>query len=212
MLIIHGDHEPNSRAEFVSLRKSAVNAQELDGGKISLPELLSYTSAQSFFGPPDIFITNFFSRKVGSLKQDLVEFFISHQDLPITFYETKDVSRELKGFATANIKKFPLPQTIFTFLDTLDISSLHLALKSTPPEAILVLLAGQLHKLLLFSLGETSVFASWQVPRLKSLLAKFDSAKITKTQKCLLDIDYQHKTGQLPTSLSTALELLILSL
>src|SRR5262245_12828796 len=136
MLILHGDNQPASRQYFLDHKttyKSTHQLIELAGDTLTIAELTPLLQTNSLWGQANsIFMTTVFSSRPSDRKKQLVAFL--HQQPAttlVTIWEPQDVSPALKTFPSSTIKKFDLPKHIFTFLDTLSVSTLHQALATT---------------------------------------------------------------------------------
>lgn len=215
MLIFHGDNQVASRQDFLKVKDAALKSGKqiinLSGGKLTLSELASSVETVSLLGSVNaVFVDDFFSRRQSNEKKEIVSYLQSSLG-DIFLWESKDQSAQLKSFSPTVIKKFDLPKYIFQFLDTLSLSTLHLALSTISPEQILALLAGHIHKLILAK-EEVGDFPSWQLAKLRSQSSKFSLDQLSTFNFQLLTIDYKLKTSALPYDLSTALELWTLKL
>lgn len=189
MIILHGDNEIASRNEY--LRQKKETYLELSGDTLDLSSLITSFSTSSLFGPiSHIAIIGLFSRRPSTAKKQITDYLECRSELELLLWEPKDVSAQLKGFPQKLITKFDFPKHIFTFLDNLDLVTYHKLLSQMPVEQIFASLVTRAHKV---------------------LTAESRSNKSLDILK-LIEIDYQLKTGQLATDLSTALELLLVSL
>lgn len=211
MIILHGDNQIASRSELTEQKRKAL-VIDLVGDTLDLATLVHSCSAVDLFGQSSlVIIEGLFSRRSSITKKQLVDYLSHHPDLNVVIWESKDVSVQLKNFPPRSVKKFALPQHIFSFLDTLALPNLQLALNSVPSELVLSLLSSHLHKLLLVK-SSVGTFPQWQQSKLAATAKRFTWNQLVKFQSSVLEIDYLQKTGNLPSSLAQSLEVLIATL
>lgn len=178
MIILHGENQVESRRQLL-LAKSGKQLFELSGSSLDLNQLVTSIETNSLFGQANtVIIESVFSQRASTTKKKIIDYLEKSSSKDIIIWEPKDVTSQLKGFDQKLVKKFDLPKHIFKFLDFPSLSTLRLALSVTPPEVVFASLITRAHK---------QVKTIW----LQELLA----------------IDYKLKTGILPYSLATALEL-----
>jgi len=213
MQIIHGDNQVASRQYFLSLRHAASVAGKqivaLAGEDLSLDRFVTATASTSLLGTTNsVFVEGFFARRPSSEKKSLYNFLISHPGLEVVFWDAKDVSAQLKSFATPIVKKFDLPKVIWQFLDSLSPALYRPVLATTEAEQLLALIAGRLHQLIMLKSGTSPAgLAAWQAAKLKSQAAIFTLPRLIAIHASLLNLDYKAKTSSLASDLATALEL-----
>ncbi len=211
MQIIHGDNQTASRQLFLTKKheaqKSGQNIAELPGANLTLSQLQGSLSSTTLLGQESaVFVEGFFSRRPSNEKRSIVEYLKSNPNLPIIFWDGKDVTPQLTTHNPQHILKYDLPKHIFQFLDNLQLTTYHLALKSTDPEPILALLARRIHDLILVK-EKRGKFPSWQASKLELQAKKYTHLHLTTYNSQLLDIDFKNKSGDLPYDLAVALEL-----
>jgi len=214
LIIIHGDNQLSSRELFLKLKSTAVAEDKhlitLSGHTLTLPDLtFSFESDSLFNDSKAIFVEEIFSRRPSSEKSELIKYFLSHLSSPVSIWEPKDVSSQIRDFPSSHIRKFEDPKYVFRFLDSLNLPALHRALEVSPPELVFSLLAGQLHKLIMVKDG-TGNFPAWQLSSLKSLSDRFTLEGLIMANDRLLSLDYAQKTSSSPFDLASALELWVL--
>ena len=204
MLIIHGDNTIVSRDFFLTQKKSFPNILELSGEDLTFARITQALATPNLFGElPTLFIENFFSRRPSNEKKKIIEF-LKNQN--IIFYDSKDISTQTKTFDPQNIKNFPYPKYIYSFLESFSLDQLQLVLKSEAPEMILGSMARHIHNLILVKENQSNL-PSWQAGKLKSQAQNFTLEQLVKFNKDLLAIDYRQKTSTSPLNLKSALEL-----
>src|SRR3989344_5876880 len=156
MLIIHGSNLIASRQYFLDLKRQAETSGKqpisLPAQTFSLADLITALSSLSLLGnEPAVFIEDFFSRKPGREKKNIIDHLLNKPDLDLWFWEGKDQTLLLKNFPPQTVTRFDLPKYIFQFLDHPTLDSLKPALAAAAPEQLLSLLAHRFHQLLLVS-------------------------------------------------------------
>lgn len=204
MIIIHGDDILNSRSFYLSIKKDPYI--ELNGNDLTLTVLKQNLGSTSLFGEiPVLIIENFFSRRTSTEKTKIIDFLLS-DNYQIIFYDSKDISPQLKKFKPDVIKIFDLPKYLFRFLDTFSSDLLSKTLETLEPEIVLASLAKHLHNLILVKTGSLDL-PGWQVQKFQSQASKYSLPKLINLNSLLLAVDLAQKTSTSPLSLSQALDL-----
>lgn len=210
MLILHGDNQILSRQFFVTLRSDAVKQGlqllELPANTLTLSDLSLALETSSLFGPSNfVCLENFFSRRAGHAKTEIVDYLKAKNPPSLAIWENKDVSLQLKSFPVSSIRKFDLPKYVFRFLEDWSLDNYRFAVSSTPPELIFSLLVRHLRQLIMVADGITS-FPSWQLPKLKAQSHRFSLSRLLSMYHDLLNLDYSQKTSSSPFDLASSLE------
>lgn len=213
MIILHGDNQIASRQFYLDAKSRAVASGrtivELVGSTLDQADMTAHLQTSSLWGQTaSLFVDNFFTSRPSDRKKQLTAFFLSQVQSDITIWENQDVSASLKSFPPSVSKKFDLPKHIFTFLDTLSLVSLQLALSQSDPEFIFSLLVTHVQRLIQATEGLLTLPA-WQTQKYTTQSQRLTRPKLLQLHSALLAIDYQQKSGAAPTSLASALELTI---
>lgn len=204
MLIIHGDNTIASREFFLSQKKSLGNYIDLSGDELTHSHLAQTLSTPNLLGElSTLIVEGFFSRRPSNEKKKIIDY-LKNQN--IIFYDSKDVSLQLKSFDPKLIKNFKLPKYIYSFLESFSLPDLQSALSVDPPELILGALAKHLHNLILVKENVANL-PGWQLAKLKSQANQFKLAQLLRLDQLLLDIDYRQKNSTTPSNLAKSLEL-----
>lgn len=211
MLIYHGDNQILSRSGFLDLKrtKTAAGMQivEVNGQGLTLQELKYKSESASLLGDINcLFIDEFFGSRISKEKNLILDYLTEHSGNELNFWDSKDVSVQLKKIPPECIRKFDLPKYVFQFLDHPTITLLHQSLVNTAPEQIFALLVGHFRKLLIVK-DHAGNLPAWQEQKLSSQAAKYSIEKLTELYKELLQIDYRQKTSVSAIDLSFSLEL-----
>jgi len=215
MIIFHGDHNVSSRQATVDARadgvKKGLNILDYSGSGLTLSELSQKAESTSLLGETNlIFISDFFARRPGKEKTAILEYLKTHSNLPLVFWESKDVTSQLTGLPTTTIKKFDLPKYIFKFLDSFSLELLDQTIQNTSPEQIMVLLSRRVRDLILAKL-ELLTGPDWKTRQISYQSQKYNLEKLKKLYSDLLKIDFTQKTSQMPYDLTSALELWVVN-
>lgn len=228
--IIHGDDIVSSRKYLVGEKEKAKNPLAFDGKTVTVTDLAqALQGSMLFHNEKTIFLEDFFSRKK-SKEQDTS---VSHlqkstNEHEIYLWEGRNLTKaEASLFSRATVRHFPLPKTIFTFLDNLKPNApahnavlFHESLATTEPELIFFLLVRRIRLLLALvdphdensAIEEEKRLAPWQQTRLRNQLRLFTKEKLLQVHKEVFAIDLAQKTGATPLSLVQALDLFLLDL
>lgn len=228
--IVHGDDILSSRKYLVGEKEKAKNPLTFDGKTVTVTDLAqALQGSMLFHNEKTIFVEDFFSRKK-SKEQDTI---VSHlqkttSEHEIYLWEGRDLTKaELLLFSRATVRHFPLPKTIFAFLDGIkpndrqqNIQRFHSTMTTLEPELVFFLLVRRIRLLLALvdphdqnsAIEEEKRLAPWQQTRLRSQLRLFTKEKLLQIHKELFAIDLAQKTGATPLSLTQALDLFLLDL
>lgn len=216
--ILHGENQALSRSQLRELVASQKNVQFFNQ-KSSFEQIFNFLESKSLFGEIPIFVfENFFSRTKSKEKEKIIIFLKSKTDLNVIFWESKKIDgRSLASFKDYQIKEFPLPWSIYKFLDSLNpknpklgLMFLHEALKKSPPELILFMLGKHLGDLIISAdLGEKGLEAKapWQKAKLVAQAKLFGVERLKVLYRNLLEIEYNLKSGLSSLPLSSSLDL-----
>ncbi len=227
--IVHGDDTASSRNYYISERQKSKNPLILDGGKLTLSDLMQNLEGGSLFNDEkNIFIENFFSAKKANANFKEIAAYIDKQDTQshIFFWENSELSKtELTTFKKNAAKLFKIPQNLFGFLDNIkpgNISSVkqfHELLNQTAEELIFFMIVRQFRLLLAVSdleaknpIDELKRLAPWQTGKLKNQARLFGPKKLITIYRRLYEIDSAYKQGRLPAALTQTIDFLLVDL
>ena len=229
--IIHGDDIFQSREYFQNLKQKHKNFVLLDGGKITITDLVQNIEGSGLFSDAKtIFIEELLTKRKKTDKdiKDILNFIIKNtKDSIFVLCESKEIlKRDLSLFKDALVKIFKLPKNIFLFLDNLKPNNaknlLNLFHQATnngiKEELILFMMQRQIRLLLTLSdQGETSIdelarLAPWQMEKLERQAKLFGILDLKKIYKKLYEIEFGQKTGGLSLSLTQSIDFLLLDI
>lgn len=219
--ILHGDDQVKSRQRLNELileaKANGWDVTRLDGGTISRGELLTAARSQGLLAQnqliviEDIFSSN--SKAVDALPE-----FRNCDEISAVVWERKKIDgRKLMKFKKVfKIELFKIPQTVFTFLDSLAPGNASACLKllkkvsAKEVEFLLYMLASRVRQLIWVKEEPKTVsLPGWQKARLAAQAKKWDATKLRQFHSELLDLDRQNKRSRLPENLSASLDLLV---
>lgn len=214
--LIHGDDIVASRNYFLLEKKKYPNSSIYNGKDLGYIELIELLQPRNlFFEKEAVFIENLFSKKELFSK-------LADSKLDIFLWEGKEISSvELTKLKAVN-KLFKLPQSFFSFLDSVRPNSsqnvvlFRHALKNTSEEMIFYMLIRQFRLLLAVSDGKDGIdeakrLAPWQRTKLTKQAAYFGKENLKKIYNKLYKIDLGIKTGETET-LAPSIDFLLLDI
>lgn len=227
--IIHGGDTAASRKYFYQQKEQHPDIDVIDGEKVSLTDLNQLLEGGGLFvETKTIFIEQLFTRKkkkeeFASLASYLEKNSNTHN---IYLWEGKELDRgALMVFKTAVPKPFKLPQTLFLFLDSLKpgngaqlVKLFHQTIETTEPEMVFFMLIRQFRLLLAVSsqtdnpIEEVKRMAPWQQTKLQKQASLFSQKQLKTIYAELFAIEIGQKTGQLPNTILTSIDFLLLGL
>jgi len=227
--IAYGDDISGSRNYYISERQKSKNPVILDGSMLTVSDLMQSLEGGSLFNEEnEVFIENFFSSKKSNPNFKEIIAYIDSQDANanIFFWENSELTKsELATFKKSVAKLFKIPQNMFGFLDNIkpgnteSIKQFHELLIETAEELIFFMIVRQFRLLLavsdpeaINSIDELKRLASWQTGKLKNQAKLFGSGKLINIYRRLYEIDSAYKSGKLPTTLTQAIDFLLVGL
>jgi hypothetical protein len=229
IIIVHGDDISGSRNYYISQRQKSTNPVVLEGGKLTLSDLMQSLEGGSLFNEEkEIFIENFFSSKKTNPNFKEIVIYIENQNSKanILFWENSELSKiELATFKKSVAKLFKIPRNLFGFLDNIkpgnpvSVKQFHELLSQTAEELIFFMIIRQFRLLLAVSdpktnnsIDEVKRLAPWQMSKLKGQANLFGKDKLKTTYKRLYEIDSNSKSGKSATTLTQTIDFLLVDL
>ena len=227
--IAHGDDITSSRNYYISERQKSKNPVILDGGKLTLADLMQSLEGGSLFNEEkDIFIENFFSsKKLNTGFKEIVAYIDKNSgQANVFFWENSELSKtELAIFKKSTVKLFKIPKNLFGFLDNItpgninSIKQFHELLNQTAEELIFFMIVRQFRLLLAVSdpeaknpIDELKRLATWQTGKLRNQAKIFGQKKLITIYNRLYEIDSAYKQGRLSTTLTQTIDFLLVGL
>ena len=230
--IIHGDDISQSRIYFQDLKQKQKNFISLDGGKITITDLVQNIEGSGLFGNTKaIFIEELLTKfkKTGKESKEIFDFIIKNsKNANLVLWESKEIlKKDLSLFKDPIVKFFKLPKNIFLFLDNLKpnnskklLNLFHQALGAgIKKELIVFMLQRQIRILLALSdsgdnesIDELVRLAPWQSGKLEKQAKLFNIADLKKIYKKLYEIELAQKTGTSSLSLTQNIDFLLLEM
>lgn len=222
--VLHGENQSVSRKKFIEIlnevKKQGFDIVRVDWKKSQDADLRSLSMSQSLLSSGVcIAVENFFTGNKQAVdameKLDLKNtIFLFWEDKQLTPATVKKLQ---KWFL---VQEFPIPQTIFNFLNSITpnnakniLNLFEEARKTNPDEMLLVMLAR--HVRLLFwakTESQTMTIPDWQKARFISQGKGFSEDQLLDLHAKLLDLDRKSKKSQLPEDLGSSLEVLLTTL
>lgn len=229
LTIIHGDDIQTSRNLLLDFKKKFPNSITVNGENVSLTDLVQILDGEGFFNEnKTIIIEKILSRKKSLKASDTLLDLIKAKTLEkdIIIWEGKELDKKILSlFPHSVIRTCNLPQTLFLFLDSLRpksgiklLSLYHKTLETIEPEMVFHMLVR--HVRILLSLvnsngefiEEVKRLAPWQLNKYQKQAKFFSETQLRSLHKKLYILDYQQKTGTLPVTLDTAIDMLLLEM
>ncbi len=227
--IIHGEDIVSSRSAFLENKSQNKDAISLSGETVSFTELVQILEGGGLFQEEKhLFIEDLLSkRKKSEELKDMFTLFEKYQkNADITLWESKSLTKTfLSQFPKSKIEHFPLPQSLFQFLDALlpgngktAISIFHKTLATTDVNIILFMLVRQIRLLLAFKqftespIDEVKRMSPWQKGKLLKQAKAFTTEKLILLHKSLFELDLAQKTGKSALTLTQAIDFFLLQL
>lgn len=221
--ILHGDNQVLSRKKFIVLttlaKKENLELVRLDWNKAEDKDLHSLSLSQSLLANGVcVAVENFFT---GNTKWAEI---IAGLDLTKTtfiFWENKALTPAIQKKLEFKflVQEFPIPKTVFNFLDSLFtnnknniINLFEKARIGNPDEMLLVMMARQIRLLYWASIEpDTLTLPDWMKNKLILQGEIINKGRLVCLHSNLLELDRKAKKSQLPENLGSSLEILLAS-
>lgn len=220
LILIHGDDQTKTRNELQQY--SSDDTVRLDGKSLDLNTLIQSLESGSFFGDSNrlVVVENLHKMRSKTELKSILEY-LTHEDpknLNLVLWENQELTpAQVKKFTGAKIVTAKISPLIFKLLDSITPQSdpktvlplLQNANKTDAPEKIIIQIAGQL-RLMIQTFDPKFTFPpqlSWKKMNLTKNATGFGLSKLIELHHQLADIDYRNKTGQLPLTLASELEM-----
>lgn len=221
--LIHGDDITASRNFYIDQRNKHPNPTVLIGKDINLADLTQVLLGGGFFND-NIFICieEFFSKRKQSSETDAIINLLkaNEETASVVLWESKELTPKQAGyFKKAISRQFSIPRVIFTFLDSLRptntkmlLTLYHQMLLSEDAEFIFSMIIRQMRLLLAVTdqtqtpIAEVVRMQPWMKTKLIRQAKAFSIDHLKKKYQELFEIDKAHKTGNLPYSLTQAID------
>lgn len=234
LTIIHGDDITKSRKYFIDLKSKHPDTVALDGHDVSLSSLTQILEGGELFSDSKaLFIDQFITDKKTSFDfKTIISFLSSHAaSTQIVLWESKVLEKSIiASLKTATIKQFRLPQSLFTFLDSLKpgnsrklLQLYHQSLSTTDEDAIFYMLIRHFRLLIAIHpessptlinsdkpIEEVRRLQSWQKDKLTKQSQYFPLSHLINHYKEMFEIESGYKTGNLNTTLRNSIDIFLL--
>ncbi len=224
MLILHGDNQSKVHAQLSQVladcQQKEITTQRLEAKHLSLAELEEALQAQSLFGnEKTIILEGLFSLPNSKKRTALIDFVKNHQEAVVLVENKTLTASNLKNFPQAKVEHYPLTNTLFSFLDSLNpqgnktqqLNKLQAAITQDGAFMCLVMLARQIRLLIQAKEGHKMAGAPFMLAKLKKQSQNFSLEQLLKLHQQLYRLDSLEKTSQNLLSLENSLELFIIN-
>lgn len=226
--IIHGDDVTNSRNIFYSEKSKIKNPVIFDKNNFDLTLFLQVLSGKSLFAEEkNIFLDNLLSSKNISpqqLKEVIGKINKSQSPTNIFIWEGTELGKTfLNQFPKALVKSFKLPQSVFSFVDSIkpnnsqNVILFHNALKNSDDGFLFSMLVRQFRLLLALReessspIDDLNRLSPWQRDKLFAQSKLFLIEELKRIYKALYKIDLNVKTG-VYGNFTTAIDFLLIDI
>lgn len=207
------------------LKTNQVDLVRLMGKNLSLEALTQELESNSLFNQEKaLIIENLFSLPGAALRNSVINLIVKNHNQTILLWDKKPLTKTnlkpLTQVKTIKFNEFPLPLTVFKFLDSIipgkgdtGLKYLHQSLQTNPIELVFYFLSRRISQLIqALDQPQTLKSSPWQKSKLVSQAKKFTLDQLIQLHHQLLQLDYLNKTGQTPFDLLTELDLLLVNL
>lgn len=225
MLILHGEHELNSRAKLIELttaaKQNGTQVIWLDGKKLTLAELeLALGSDTLFSNPKLLVIEQVFAGPKSKRKDELAKALgeITDQSVELMLWEAKSLTAtQLKTLGNPKSEVFKLSNAVFTWLDALSpvkatkpkqLELLAKAAAAESAEFCLLMLIRQLRLLIQAKENRLPPMAPFMIGKIKKQAEPFSLMQLVALHSGIFEIDKRQKTGTSPANTCQELEVL----
>lgn len=225
MIILHGEHIVNSRAELQKLIEPAIaSGQQItrfSGNNLDRASLESTLGSMNLFGSDQlIVIENLLSGRVSKTKTAAIEFLAEIEPENLVIWEDKKIGVRILGkFKKAQKQEFPLTKELFNWLDSIgvkpkaeQIKRLHQSLQQEDVYFIFLMLVRQIRMLIQMKDSGNLAGSPYVVSKIRRQAGNFTLEKLVSLHEQLLQIDYRQKTSKNRLSLAAELDLLLLNM
>ena len=228
MIILHGDHQPNSRQRLTTLTTEAnahgVNITRVEAATLTPNALEIILGRDSLFGTTElVIIEGLHSLPASQQRKTLIQLLTQHTQNPnLIIWENKSLTAtQLKIFQNAKIEEFKIKKLLFTWMDSLSpqtdkarlLTLFHQVTDQEPVEFIFLMLARQIRLLIQTKEGISPPSGSpFMLSKLRHQAQFFTLEQLLKLHSQLLKIDLDQKNGKSQLDLKAQLDLWQISL
>ncbi len=225
--LFHGEDQLKSRQTFYQvlekLKTPDTQIKKSSYPKIDPDKLDNFVNTSSLFETKKLLLLNNFLSLPAPKLNPILALFEKNPDLNVLLWESKTATpAKIKKLVSPKAFYFPVPKTIFRFLDSLKpknksiaLKLLHETLETQAAELINYFLKDHLRLLIMAQdkdFHKVNKFPSWRQSKLINQSKLFSPQKLKDSFNLLVENEYQKKTGQLDTDLAFHLTLFIISL
>ena len=228
MIILHGDHQPNSRQRLTTLITEA-NAHNVNVTRVEATDLTANTlemllGQNSLFDTTElVIIEGLHSLPAGQQRKTIIQLLTQHTQNPnLIIWENKSLTTaQLKNFQNAKIEEFKIKKLLFAWLDSLSpqtqkgrlLMLFGQVIDQESVEFVFLMLARQIRLLIQTKEGISPPSGSpFMLSKLRRQAQAFTLEQLLKLHAQLLKIDLDQKTGKSQLDLKAQLDLWQISL
>ncbi|MFZ6034885.1 MAG: hypothetical protein ACOYUB_01910 [Patescibacteria group bacterium] len=223
LTIVCGEDSGSSRNYFLDIKKKARDrdCEVVDIDAKSIGEILTWMAdAPTLFSSKKVFFTQSLNKNISKRSNpkylETVEKIARDAGSEVYDWEDNVPGRYLKIKEGVTVKEFKPDTSIFKVLDScypgnikVFLDGVHDLSQGSEDIFTFIMLSRHVRNLMLISLGQVPPgMPSWQAARLKGQAAKWTTEKLVSFYDNLHKIDASLKTGTLPYSLASALDIL----
>lgn len=226
MLILHGEHELNSRARLIELisaaKQNGTQVIWLDGKKLTTADLeLALGSDTLFANPKLLVIEQVFAGPKSKRKDEVAKALgqISDQTVEVFLWEAKTITAtQLKTLGNPKQEIFKLSNAVFTWLDAVSPAKatkakqqqlFTAAVAAESAEFCLIMLIRQLRLLIQAKENKLTSLPPFMIGKIKKQADAFTLEQLLSLHAAVFGIDKRQKTGTSPSNTCQELEVLL---
>jgi hypothetical protein len=231
LTLIHGDDIAASRKYFIDLKQKHPDGINLDANDVTLTDLAQILEGGELFSDSKtLFVEQLITKKKNQSDYKAIISYLTDQGKSSTIFlwEGKDLDiSATAAFKGAIVRPFKLPQSLFQFLDDIKpgngkrlLTLFHQTLETVEAEAVFPMLIRQIRLLLaLHGSNEAEIDEIkkmqapnkiWQKEKLKKQARLFSESQLISLHKKLFELEIAQKTGGLPISISSSIDIFLL--
>lgn len=227
LTIVHGDDVTASRNFLQSIRSKLKDVVTINATSLDLTEASQLLESNSLFeSSKTVIIEDLLLGKKSEHDKTLLTYVATHHTAhTIYLWEKKEIGKTSRSlFPGSKDLLFKLPQTLFQFLDSIKpnngkvmLQLFHKTIAAAEAELVFYMLVRHVRVLLALqdeqsSIEEVKKLQSWQRTKLVKQSSAFTTKQLMTLHKELFIIDHGMKTGNTSLSLSSSIDILLLSL
>lgn len=226
LYIFHGEGTSTSRKLLLdAIAKEKALGHEvrtIEGDKLSPRDLDTALSTASLFAQESLVIENLLGRLRSKDKDACLDLLSGyHGDKNILLWDKREVTKPnlAKLASSAKISLSKAPTALFTLMESLEpgnasktLDLLHQTVADTEDIIVFTMIARQVSYLIIMKTATSPKFAPWQIGKLKTQAALWETRQLENFLSELLKIDFAIKSGKTKLTYTDHLDLLLTTL